>query len=118
MPCLAVLKLHTGSDNFVRPSMGSWVSYGLGTENDNLPSFITICPTLAHGGVQNWSSGFLPAHHQGSSIGNASIPSGDARVRHIANAKWSVNQQRRQIDLIREPNGRQRINHSSHPELD
>ena len=114
----AVLKLHTGSDNFVRPSMGSWVSYGLGTENDNLPSFITICPTLAHGGVQNWSSGFLPAHHQGSSIGNASIASGDARVRHIANAKWSANQQRRQIDLIRELNGRQRMNSGSHPELD
>ncbi|MFN9916726.1 MAG: DUF1501 domain-containing protein, partial [Pirellulaceae bacterium] len=41
----AVLKLHTGSDQFVRPSFGSWVTYGLGTENDNLPAFITICPT-------------------------------------------------------------------------
>ncbi|HRX79339.1 MAG TPA: DUF1501 domain-containing protein, partial [Pirellulaceae bacterium] len=47
----ALLKLHTGSDTFVRPSMGAWVTYGLGTENDNLPGFVTICPTLAHGGV-------------------------------------------------------------------
>ena len=51
----ALLKLHTGSDNFVRPSIGSWVSYGLGTENANLPAFVTICPTLAHGGINNWS---------------------------------------------------------------
>ena len=46
----ASLKLHTGSDQFVRPSLGSWVTYGLGTENQDLPAFITICPTLAHGG--------------------------------------------------------------------
>ena len=45
----ALLELHTGSDTFVRPSMGSWITYGLGTENQNLPGFITICPTLGHG---------------------------------------------------------------------
>ena len=62
----ALLKLHTGSDNFVRPSMGSWVTYGLGTENRNLPGFVTICPTLAHGGVQQLELGLpagrLPGH--------------------------------------------------------
>ncbi len=68
-------KLHTGSDNFVRPSMGSWVTYGLGTENANLPGFVTICPTLAHGGVNNWGSAFLPAVYQGTPLGNASVPS-------------------------------------------
>src|SRR4051812_42000977 len=52
----ACLKLHTGSDNFVRPSMGAWVNYGLGSENRNLPGFITICPTLGHGGVNNWGA--------------------------------------------------------------
>ena len=66
----ALLKLHTGSDTFVRPSMGSWVTYGLGTENQNLPGFITICPTLAHGGVRNWGSAFLPAAYQGTPLGN------------------------------------------------
>ena len=65
----AVLKLHTGSDNFIRPSMGAWISYGLGSENENLPSFVTICPTLAHGGSQNWGSAFLPNRHQGCPIG-------------------------------------------------
>ena len=70
----ALLKLHTGSDNFVRPSMGAWVTYGLGTENRNLPAFVTICPTLAHGGVNNWGSAFLPAACQGTPLGNASVP--------------------------------------------
>src|SRR3954452_20651511 len=50
----ALLELHTGSDTFVRPSMGSWITYGLGTENRTLPGFVTICPTLTHGGVNNW----------------------------------------------------------------
>ena len=68
----ALLKLPTGSDQFVRPSLGSWVTYGLGTENENLPAFVTICPTLAHGGVNNWGAAFLPAYCQGTPIGNAS----------------------------------------------
>ena len=70
----ALLELHTGSDTFVRPSMGSWITYGLGTENQNLPGFITICPTLAHGGVNNCGSAFLPAVYQGTPIGNAGVP--------------------------------------------
>src|SRR5207302_3721784 len=77
----ALLKLHTGSDNFVRPSMGSRITYGLGTENRNLPGFITICPTLAHGGVKNWGSAFLPADSQGTPIGNATVPAEPAAVR-------------------------------------
>jgi hypothetical protein len=96
----ALLKLHTGSDNFVRPSMGSWITYGLGTENQDLPGFITICPTLAHGGVLNWSSAFLPARYQGTPLGNASIPSDRARVRYIENAHNSRDLQRAQLDLL------------------
>ena len=61
----ALLKIHTGSDTFVRPGMGAWISYGLGSENENLPSFVTIDPTLNHGGVQNYGAAFLPARHQG-----------------------------------------------------
>ena len=67
----ALLKMHTGSDTFVRPSMGAWISYGLGTENDSLPSFITISPTLGHGGVRNFGSAFLPPIHQATRIGSA-----------------------------------------------
>jgi hypothetical protein len=95
----ALLKLHTGSDNFVRPSMGAWVNYGLGSENQNLPGFITICPTLAHGGVNNWGAAFLPAWTQGTPIGNAAVPSDKALVRHIA-PRLAPSEQRQQLDLL------------------
>jgi hypothetical protein len=100
----ALLKLHTGSDTQVRPSMGAWVTYGLGTENENLPAFITICPTLAHGGVNNWGAAFLPAYCQGTPIGNASIPADQAMVRHIRNTRISPAAQRRQLDFLAEAN--------------
>lgn len=96
----ALLKLHTGTDQFVRPSMGSWVVYGLGTENQNLPAFVTICPTLAHGGVNNWGSAFLPAYCQGTPIGNASLAASQATVKHIRNSRLSEDQQRRQLEFI------------------
>jgi hypothetical protein len=96
----ALLKLHTGSDQFVRPSMGSWVSYGLGTENQNLPAFITICPTLAHGGVNNWGAAFLPAWCQGTPIGNASTAAAQAEVKHIRNSRLDPRTQRSELDLI------------------
>ena len=100
----ALLKLHTGSDTQVRPSMGSWVVYGLGTENEDLPGFITICPTLAHGGVNNWGAAFLPAWTQGTPIGNASVPSSQAIVKHIRNTRLSESMQRRQLDFLAEAN--------------
>lgn len=112
----AVLKLHTGSDNFIRPSMGSWISYGLGTENQNLPSFISICPTLAHGGAQNWGSAFLPNSHQGCPVGNASIEPKEAMLGHISNKVDSIAQQRVQLDLLHSLNDRQG-RHQFQPEL-
>lgn len=96
----ASLKLHTGSDRFVRPSMGSWVLYGLGTENQNLPGFITICPTLAHGGVKNWSSAFLPAYYQGTPLGVASQPATQATLKYAKNARVAPDLQRTQLDLL------------------
>jgi len=95
----ALLKMHTGSDTQVRPSLGSWISYGLGTENTNLPSFVTICPTLAHGGVNNWGSAFLPAWCQGTPLGNASLPATQAVVENIANSRISPALQRLQLEL-------------------
>ena len=103
----ACLKLHTGSDTQVRPSMGSWVLYGLGSENENLPGFLTICPTLAHGGVNNWGAAFLPAYTQGTPIGNASIPSDKALVRHIRNDLVSSEAQRKQLDFLAKMNREQ-----------
>jgi hypothetical protein len=99
----ALLELHTGSDTFVRPSMGSWVSYGLGTENRNLPGFITICPTLTHGGVNNWGAAFLPAVHQGTPVGTASVPAESARIPFI-HPDRSRNVQRLELDLLQEMN--------------
>jgi hypothetical protein len=64
----ATLGMHTGSPTFARPSMGSWVSYGLGTVNQNLPSFIVIAPHLPYGGTQVFASDFLPAVHQGTRV--------------------------------------------------
>jgi hypothetical protein len=100
----ALLKLHTGSDNFVRPSIGSWVTYGLGSENSSLPGFITICPTLAHGGVTNWGSAFLPAAYQGTPLGNASVSSKNARVAFINNDKVSSQLQQLQLNALQKSN--------------
>jgi len=100
----AVLKVHTGSDAFVRPSIGSWVSYGLGTENANLPAFVTICPTLAHGGINNWNSAFLPAAYAGTPLGNASVPSDKAQVKYIQNSRVPKTIQRLQLDRLQQVN--------------
>ena len=62
----ALLQTFTGTSTFTRPSMGSWVLYGLGSENRNLPGFITIKPALSHGGAKNWGSAFLPGAYQGT----------------------------------------------------
>ncbi|MBC22969.1 MAG: sulfatase [Phycisphaerae bacterium] len=98
----ALLKIHTGSDNFVRPSMGSWITYGLGSENSDLPGFITICPTLGHGGVNNFSSAFLPAAYHGTSLGHAGIKASKARFEHMTSMGSSRSIQRAQLDLLKE----------------
>ena len=98
----AILKLHTGSDTFVRPSLGSWILYGLGTENQNIPGFITVCPTLGYGGVKNWSSAFLPAPFQGIPLANSTVPPERARVRYLGNHRISRALQQRQLNMLRE----------------
>jgi hypothetical protein len=99
----ALLELHTGSDTFVRPSMGSWICYGLGTENANLPGYVTICPTLTHGGVNNYSSAFLPAVYHGTPLGNASVPSDQARIPYIER-RIPTELQRLELDYLNELN--------------
>ena len=114
----ALLALHTGSDTFVRPSMGSWITYGLGTENQNLPGFVTICPTLGHGGVQNWSSAFLPAAYQGTPIGNASIPAKNAQINYINNPETPTDLQRMQLDMLKDINEEQLRHFGVDPQLE
>lgn len=103
----ALLELHTGSDTFVRPSMGSWVTYGLGTENQNMPGFVTICPTQSHGGANNFGSAFLPAPYAGTAIGSVGIPARDARIPFITNKETPRPVQRMEIDYSQELNRKQ-----------
>lgn len=99
----ALLELHTGSDTFIRPSMGSWVTYGLGTENRDMPGFVTLCPSLSHGGVNNWSSAFLPAAYQGTPLGTSSTPADKVAIPFISGATPRESQ-RKVIDFIQELN--------------
>jgi len=96
----STLFLHTGSVNTVRPSVGSWISYGLGTENSNMPSFVTICPTARMGGPQNYGNAFLPAIHQGTPIGKAEQPVKDAGIKDILNPQLSGEEQQRRFQLL------------------
>jgi len=105
----ATLGIHTGSVTFARPSIGSWVSYGLGTMNQNLPSFIVVAPYLPYAGGQVWSSDFLPASHQGTRV----IPS-DEPIPNIKRRLDSLEEQRMELGLVQSLNRRhqqQRRNH-------
>ncbi len=103
----ATLFLHTGTTSFIRPSMGAWVMYGLGSENENLPGFLTISPSLGNGGPRNYGNAFLPAVYQGTPIGRSGIPAADSGIKNIANAAWTPEQQRRQYELLGALNARQ-----------
>ena len=100
----AYLMMHTGSSQFVRPSLGAWTLYGLGTENENLPGFVAIKPVGRNGGPQNYGSAFLPAIYQGTRIGNEAQPVTDAKLGNIKNPRLDLEAQRRQLDLVQEMN--------------
>lgn len=97
----ATLGMHTGSPTFARPSIGSWVSYGLGSFNSNLPSFIVIAPHLPYGGTQVFASDFLPAAHQGTRV----IP-GDHPIANLQSPASSKHLQSLELDLTRTLNQR------------
>ncbi|MBM3786590.1 MAG: DUF1501 domain-containing protein [Acidobacteria bacterium] len=103
----ALLELHTGSDTFVRPAMGSWITYGLGTENQSMPGFVTICPTQSHGGANNFGSAFLPAPYAGTAIGSVGIAAKDARIPFISNRETPRDIQRMEIDYAQQINRKQ-----------
>ncbi len=103
----ALLEMHTGSDTFVRPSMGSWVTYGLGSENQSLPGYVTICPTQSHGGANNFGSAFLPAPYAGTPVGSVGVPARDARIPFIHNSETPRDIQRMEIDFTQQLNRQQ-----------
>ncbi len=102
----ATLFLHTGTTTFIRPSMGAWVSYGLGSENENLPGFVSLSPALGNGGPRNYGNAFLPAVYQGTAIGRAGVPAVESSIRNLQPAR-SPEEARRQFDLLRDLNAEQ-----------
>jgi hypothetical protein len=103
----ATLFLHTGTTSFIRPSMGSWIMYGLGAENENLPGFMTISPSLGNGGPRNYGNGFLPAVFQGTPVGRSGQPAKESTIKNIANTFWTPEQQRKQFNLLSALNAEQ-----------
>ncbi|MCP5556834.1 MAG: DUF1501 domain-containing protein [Verrucomicrobiaceae bacterium] len=122
-------QMHTGSFQFVRPSIGAWTLYGLGSENDNLPGFITLNPPADNGGAQNYGSAFLPAICQGTRIGGSQLPELYAALlkkdvapgppmKNIENQQISRELQRAQVDLIRGLNERKVERDGHQPEIE
>jgi membrane-anchored protein YejM (alkaline phosphatase superfamily) len=97
--------MNTGSLRLAKPSMGSWAVYGLGTQNQNMPGFVSLRPGsgIPPGGTQNWQSAFLPGVFQGTSV-NTQVNSVEEMIQNIRNPYVSVGEQRRQLDLIHELN--------------
>ena len=114
----ATLFLHCGSTSFIRPSFGSWVNYGLGSENENLPGFISLGPISSSGGARNYGSAFLPAAHQGTAIGKGGKFDEDATIKNLGNADLSISEQRRQLEFLQRLNAEQLKNASRDSELE
>jgi hypothetical protein len=95
----ACLQMNTGEQAFSRPSMGSWLLYGLGTENRNLPGFVVISPSQPAQGAPLWSSSFLPAEYQGTLVSDLKNP-----IANLQNPRRSLAQQRQHLDLLKQLN--------------
>src|SRR5260370_28867936 len=93
------LQMNSGELGFDRPNMGSWLVYGLGSENQNLPGYIVLSPAQPAQGAPLWSSSFLPAAYQGTLVSDLNDPIAD-----LTNARLSRAQQRRQLDALAELN--------------
>jgi len=103
----ATLFMHTGSINLVRPSIGSWVLYGLGAENQNLPGFVSIQPSMGNGGPRNYSNAFLQAVYQGTAVGRAGVSSEAVKIENLSNPRLTASEQAEQFELLRAINAEQ-----------
>ncbi len=108
----ATLQMHTGSFSFARPSIGSWVSYGLGSDNENLPSFMVLAPQLPYAGGQVWSNDFLPGIHQGVRV----VPGADP-VPNLARRLASGSEQERELAFLDRFNRKHLASRPSDPQL-
>ncbi|MEM1249031.1 MAG: DUF1501 domain-containing protein [Acidobacteriota bacterium] len=117
----ALLQTFTGTSTFTRPSLGAWTLYGLGTENENLPGFVTIKPTLSHGGAKAWASAFLPGAYQGTAIGHAGLKVGDVSaepIEYLQNTQLSPELQRYELEMLRNVNARHAELRKHDPQLE
>jgi hypothetical protein len=103
----ATLFLHTGAANLVRPSLGAWVAYGLGTESRDLPAFVSIAPPLGNGGPRNHGSAFLPASYQGTPIGTSGRPAAEITIRNLDGGGEPSGDRRRRLDILQALNAEQ-----------
>ena len=99
----ALLQMNNGTIIPTRPSMGAWFLYGLGTENQNLPGYIVLCPGRPVRFSILWNSAFLPSAHQGTYINHSKIDP-KTMVPHLRNSQWDRATQRRQLDLLKKLN--------------
>ncbi len=114
----ATLFMHCGSTNMVRPSIGSWVLYGLGSENENLPGFVSITPSIGNGGARNYGNAFLPARAQGTAIGHASEKSAQLAMKDLDEHLTTLEDRHRRLRLVQEINESQLRNRAMDSELD
>ena len=113
----SLMLMNCGESIVVRPSMGSWLTYGLGTENQNLPGFIAMCPGYPIQESQNWQCAFLPGTYQGTYIDTRKTKPEDL-IGHIRNPRLSLEQQRRQLDLLKKINERHAKARQNEPQLE
>lgn len=108
----ATLGMHTGSFAFARPSIGAWMSYGLGTVNQNLPSFLVLAPDMPYAGTQVWASDFLPGAHQGTRVMPGSEPVANL-VRRVPQSK----QQELELEVLNAFNASHQAKRMNDPQL-
>jgi hypothetical protein len=114
----ALLQMHTGNIQPVRPAFGSWLLYGLGTENQNLPGYVVLRPSPnIVVGPALWSNSFLPAKYQATSILTSDLKI-DQLIRHIRNPRYSLKEQREQLDLVQALNQKHLASRAGDSELD
>ncbi len=114
----SLMLMNCGEANLSRPSLGSWVSYGLGSENENLPTYVSLCP----GGMpikrtENWRSAFLPGNHQGTYL-DPSIQQLDKMIENLRNPRAGKTQQLHQMELLRQLNAKHQLEHPGNATLD
>jgi hypothetical protein len=114
----ATLFMHTGATTLVRPSIGSWVLYGLGTENRDLPGFVSLQPSDANGGPRNYSNAFLPVACQGTSIGRSFQSAEDMTIAHLKNRRLSEADAASRFELTRRLNALQSAQRGADDELE